>query len=128
MQVPHKTTDLIDFEILTYKGLTLIPGGFTYRGCDGTTREYELTGQPITMLRALFGAYMKRVTANKLRRLFGFDDEKDIMPEDAIKDAAKKLRAALRIALKEGGFIVDNPVPSIDRGRNLAYKLVLPDR
>jgi hypothetical protein len=101
--------------------LDLIPGGFTYGG-----RPHVLVGQPRIMLEALLRSRHHRCTALDLRKVLDLDDEFLEYPEQAVKDAAKKLRAALKEALAAAGQPCKNPLPSKGKSEELVYILALP--
>jgi hypothetical protein len=103
-------------------GVELVAGGFLYHGIP-----HDLTGQPRQMLEALVkAAPHHRLPAAALRQALGIDDEKVSFPEQAVRDTAKALRAALRAAVNAAGRSCDDPLPSVGRGEGLTYSLAMP--
>src|SRR5262249_19143382 len=102
----------------------LVPGGFTWRGI-----RHPLSGKPRDVLAELLAAPGRACTAADLRRTVWADDGPQF-PEQAVKDAVGRLRKALLKALeKAGGACSDgDPVPSDGSGKDLVYRLALPDR
>jgi hypothetical protein len=76
------------------------------------------------MLEVLLASRGYSATVEDLER--GMHIEGITFAKQAVMDAASDLRAALRGAVKSAGLICENPLPSMDRGRNLAYRLDLP--
>jgi hypothetical protein len=105
----------------TPDGLDLVPGGFAYNG-----RAYDLSGAPRDMLAALLRSRYRRCGVPELLEALHLDDDHVEFPEQAVRDTAKKLRHALREALKAAGRSCDDPLPSTGRGEGLAYALSLP--
>jgi hypothetical protein len=105
----------------TNQGLLLIDGGFSYRG-----RPYDLTGRPRALLSVILSSEYRRCSADRLRELMGINDEMVERPEQVVRDAAKDLRATLRQAVQEAGLTCDDPLPSIGRGSDLTYILIMP--
>jgi hypothetical protein len=98
--------------------IELAPGGFTLNG-----QVHELTGKPRDMLAALLESHYRRSTASDLRKVIGLDDEAVTYPEQAIKDTARKLRAALKRAVNAEGLPCENPLESTGKGKDLTYIL-----
>jgi hypothetical protein len=102
-------------------GVTLVPGGFEYGG-----RRHDLTGRPVAMLQALLRSHHHSLTAEQLRVQMAVDDEAVDNPDQVIRDTARKLRHALREAIREAGLTCPDPLPSTDSGARLAYRLAIP--
>jgi hypothetical protein len=109
----QKTPPLESFE--------LIPAGFSYHG-----KVYNLSGAPLTMLRALKESRWGRLSRDQLRVALGVDNEYVGYPDAVIINTAKQLRKALRQAVKDAGLNQSDPLPSIGKGTDLAYELRLP--
>jgi hypothetical protein len=105
----------------TFTGLELIPGGFAYHG-----RPYHLAGKPRDMLGALLASRYRRATALDLFEPLGVDVRSVSFPEQAVKDQARILRKALRMARNEAGLPPADPLPSKGRGEQLSYGLNMP--
>lgn len=102
--------------------LEVLPGGFAYEG-----RQRDLTGRPLAMLGVLLASPHNRESADKIREKIAVDDEAVTYPEQVIRDTAKDLRKALKAALADAGKDRNHdPLPSIGRGSELAYRLNLP--
>jgi hypothetical protein len=101
--------------------LELIAGGFAYRG-----HPYDLTGKPLILLGELLKARFSRCTMDQLRQAGDWDDDLIEFPEQAVRDTATNLRAALRKAIRDAGQFCDDPLPSTGRGADLTYQLSLP--
>ncbi len=103
--------------------LDILPGGIKYG-----TATVELSGKPLACIRALDDAWQNRLDWGTLRnRVWGEDtytERRTIM--NAIKDARRALR---KLARKAGRIVDENydPLPCVDRGRNLAWKLSFPE-
>jgi hypothetical protein len=103
-------------------GLELIAGGFAYRG-----RAHELTGNPLTVLRELLASrYRRRLRSDLANVLFPPNEKFVAYPEQAVRDAATELRAALRAAVKASGVSCDDPLPCKGKGADCAYFLTIP--
>jgi hypothetical protein len=112
MSVPTKKT----------KSVTIIPGGFRYKN-----KNFSLTaGRLFDMLRALVESPHERLTSRELLEALKVDNESVTYPEQIIKDTAKKLRRALRQAVRKVGLKCADPLPHIGKGQNLAYELAMP--
>jgi hypothetical protein len=102
-------------------GVEVVAGGFRYG-----EKTHSLTGRPLKMLTAILGTKHHRCTRDELRRLIGVDDTAVTWPEQVIIDTAKKLRDALRKAVKDAGLDCQNPLPSTGKGADLSYALSMP--
>jgi hypothetical protein len=117
MVKPRK--DILDTPSLPVE---LAPVGFRFRG-----QFHELTGRPKAMLEILLASRGRSATAEHLRQAMGINDEFLEHPEQAVIDTAKKLRAALREAAKAACLDCKDPLPHTGKGRDLAYRLTLPE-
>jgi hypothetical protein len=102
--------------------LEILPGGIR---CDGHT--VELGGKPLACLRVLYDAHHRRLDWQTLGdRVWGEDSYTD---KGTVKNAIKEARAALRtLARKRDGRLEADydPIPCVNRGVDLAWKLDFP--
>jgi hypothetical protein len=101
--------------------IELVPAGFRLAG--GPVEE--MTGKPLAVLRALYGATGWRLTAEQIISDVWPDEDAVSYPQQALKDAASALRQALREAIRRRGKIPGNPLPSRGKGADLTYRLDL---
>lgn len=102
--------------------IEIVPTGFRLAG--GAIES--LTGKALAMLRELVAARDYRLSHADILRKVWPDGEVLSSPEQAVKDAATKLRRALREALQRMGIKRPvNPLPSVGRGADLTYQLDL---
>jgi hypothetical protein len=101
--------------------IELIDGGFALNGTPT-----DLTGRPLSMLRALLQDPNRRCGARKLREVMKVNDEAVTYPEQVVRDTAAVLRSALRQALAALNVVCSDPLPSVGKGEGLTYKLNLP--
>jgi hypothetical protein len=98
--------------------LTLAPGGFELRGEQG-----NLSGKAWEVLRAFVRSKLKRVTAaSLLSDVWGSDSDATSVN---VIDEVGKARKALQKAMKKSRKPAANPLPCVDKGRNLAWELRL---
>lgn len=104
--------------------LALAPGGFTLG-----SEVHELTVRPLQMLRILLKSRHHRVTADQLRDEMRAD-ETATYSDQVVRDAATKLRGALKKAAKKTGLTCPNhvsqglwPLLSTGKSKELAYTL-----
>jgi hypothetical protein len=76
------------------------------------------------MLGALLSSRGLCASAEALQDGMGIEDA--TFPKQVVQDAASKLRDALRKAVESAGLVCENPLPSMGKGRDLAYHLRLP--
>ncbi len=101
--------------------LRLVAGGFEYRG-----HFRELGGNARKVLEQLLLSRWRTVSAADLKKTVWKDESALSYPQPA-KDAVHDLRVALRAALKATGTeAIKDPVPCIDRGESLTWKLEMP--
>jgi hypothetical protein len=98
--------------------LRFLPGAFVYRGV-----KIDLGGKPLAVLRALAGSRTGRCTCTDLMDSCWDHGDAEI---GTVKVAVSAARKALRRAVKEAGQNCDDPLPTVDRGRDLAWSLTLP--
>jgi hypothetical protein len=92
------------------------PGGFVYR-----RKEHRLAGKPLAILKEFVATKDRVLTAATLQNTVWNDS---VIGLDNVRSHIATLRAALRKALKvEGRGAKKDPLPCIDRGRDLAWKL-----
>lgn len=97
--------------------LTFEPGGV----CCGEHR-LALTGKPLGVLRMLSG---RRYAADVHELRAAVWEGNDRIGDGAIRDAIGRARKALRELLADAGVHVQDPIPRVDHGKNLAWKLSL---
>jgi hypothetical protein len=102
--------------------IEIVPAGFRL---DGGKVE-NLAGKPLAMLKVLLATSDGRLKAKDIRARV-WPNNVLTNPEQAVKDTAKKLRQALRQALRRLGVRAPgDPLPSAGRGQELTYRLCLP--
>jgi DNA-binding winged helix-turn-helix (wHTH) protein len=94
--------------------LEIIEGGFIYQG-----KDHKLSGKPLQVLREFLGAKYYRQSAADLQKAVWKDAETGL---ETIKNAVSDVRKALR----QAGIGTNDPIPCVDRGANLAWRLELP--
>lgn len=102
--------------------LEVLPGGIKYGN-----EIVELSGKPLACIRELVDASQNRLNWNTLRnRVWGEDAYTE---KNTVKNAIKDARDALRKLARESGMRVDrgyDPLPCVDQGKDLAWKLSFP--
>jgi hypothetical protein len=99
-------------------GLTFSPGGFRYK-----TADVRLNGKPLIVLKSVAESRSHTRTAAELYDLL-YGDKEDRREVATVRTHVAKARKALREALRSAGvaFAAD-PLPRVDRGPALAWKL-----
>lgn len=100
--------------------LEFIPGGFIYLGA-----RHALSGYPLRVLRSIAGARHRTKTAAQLiAEIWGADY---FIAVATVKSHVCTVRRALRRAIRKSGVRrYGDPLPAVDRGRDLAWMLNLP--
>jgi hypothetical protein len=100
--------------------LKLIPGGFVYR----ERQTEDLSGKPWQVLRKILQSRIGRITSRGLLATV-WKDKPDTTDQN-VKDAISTVRQALRRAMKRAGVKrPSDPLPAVDQGCNLSWKLDL---
>ncbi len=95
----------------------IIEGGFVYR-----KKTFNLSGKPLQILQALISAKDFRISAQDLQQTIWEDTETGL---ETVRNAVSDARKALRDAAKSQGVELKDPIPCVDRGKNLAWSLDL---
>jgi hypothetical protein len=106
--------------------LVLVPGGLLVRGHTVT-----LAGRPWSVLNALLGARDHTLSLVQLLHQV-WEEPIDTLTVAAgsgkVRTQVGKARAAVRRVYKAAGLAdIADPIPCLDQGPNLAWKLLLPD-
>jgi hypothetical protein len=104
-------------------------GAFRYKG----GAPQELGGKPLQVLRQLAVAPGHSLSIKELQKIvWGYDEKKHRIYEEAIRSAVYEARKALRSAMTDAGEIGSgdsfDPIPCVDKKPNLAWKLEFPSR
>jgi hypothetical protein len=103
-------------------GLEVLPGGIRYGEVT-----VELSGKPLACISEIVDAHGQRLDAERLReRVWGRESYTEI---STVKNAVADARDALRKLARLAGIPIDkhfDPLPCVDRGKNLAWKLAFP--
>lgn len=83
-----------------------------------------ISGKPLQVLKDLAIAPEKRRTAAELQDSIWGDDSEAFV--DTVKNAVSDLREILRVVARKNKIRTKDPIPCIDCGRNLAWKLTFP--
>jgi hypothetical protein len=108
--------------------LELIPGAYVYRPGGDPAREVveDLQGKPLEVLNVLVSSRHYRARMNTIIDAVwaGPHNAEDYLVKGAVSKIRESLKRAMRRARVKNP--PDDPVPCVDTGRNLAWKIDLP--
>ena len=113
---PAPPTDVS--QVVSSAQMDFVEGAFVLNG-----KQYDLSGKPLEMLRAVAESHGGRCRADSMLVTVWSES---LVDGSTIRSTAARVRKMLRRALADQGQDVGNPFPRIGRGRDLAYKLDLP--